>query len=273
LERQDITIGSLGLGFLGGFLLADKIELSSGTAARRGLRILLDDTGTVTLRTDERAGDPGTRVRLHLRQDCRYLAEQSALEQFVRTRCRYIKAPIYLNGDRAVFEETGTTSWEAGDYDDLWARIGSALKTARLAFDRNPSVAGLRPDFVVYGPKGQTIIVEAKSWSPRVGNIRRAIDQAERYKLVTGVNSVLMVLGTGGELPKAPGVVGVESLIDAIQSEFTKLNPSAAPVKPIKDPRQTVFAAMPFSEEYDDVFFVAMAYAAEQNGATCVRVD
>jgi hypothetical protein len=30
---------------------------------------------------------------------------------------------------------------------------------------------------------------------------------------------------------------------------------------------------MPFPEEYDDVFFVAMAHAAEQNGATCVRVD
>jgi hypothetical protein len=34
-----------------------------------------------------------------------------------------------------------------------------------------------------------------------------------------------------------------------------------------------VFAAMPFSPEYDDIFFVAMSYAAKSVGAVCRRVD
>jgi hypothetical protein len=37
--------------------------------------------------------------------------------------------------------------------------------------------------------------------------------------------------------------------------------------------RRTIFAAMPFAPEYDDVFFVAMAFAAEQVNAVCRRVD
>ena len=30
---------------------------------------------------------------------------------------------------------------------------------------------------------------------------------------------------------------------------------------------------MPFAAKYDDVFYLAMAYAAEKNGVTCKRVD
>jgi nucleoside 2-deoxyribosyltransferase len=34
-----------------------------------------------------------------------------------------------------------------------------------------------------------------------------------------------------------------------------------------------VFAAMPFSPSYDDVYFVAMAQAAKESGLECRRVD
>jgi hypothetical protein len=34
-----------------------------------------------------------------------------------------------------------------------------------------------------------------------------------------------------------------------------------------------VFAAMPFDQRYDDVFFFAMSHAAQVNGAVCERVD
>jgi len=34
-----------------------------------------------------------------------------------------------------------------------------------------------------------------------------------------------------------------------------------------------IFAAMPFSSDYDDTYFIAMSHAAEQVGADCKRVD
>ena len=40
-----------------------------------------------------------------------------------------------------------------------------------------------------------------------------------------------------------------------------------------KDVERFIFAAMPFADEYEDVFFVAMAGAAEDCGYVCERVD
>ena len=40
-----------------------------------------------------------------------------------------------------------------------------------------------------------------------------------------------------------------------------------------KDVDRLVFAAMPFAPQYEDVFFLAMCYAAEQVGAVCDRVE
>jgi hypothetical protein len=45
------------------------------------------------------------------------------------------------------------------------------------------------------------------------------------------------------------------------------------PYGPLRAPDINVFAAMPFAEEYEDVFFVAMAYAAEQAHAVVRRTD
>jgi hypothetical protein len=34
-----------------------------------------------------------------------------------------------------------------------------------------------------------------------------------------------------------------------------------------------IIAAMPFKEEFDDVYFVALSDAAVSVGATCIRID
>jgi hypothetical protein len=275
--EKELAARQWGGGFISVFLLADRAEFSSQSAAPRAQLLVasLDATGSATLSTGERAGEPGTKMRLHLREDCSYLLERPALEQFVRTHCTYIKSPIYLNDDTDPVhdgERRAPVKTQTED-DELLNNVDAALRSARLQFDRNASIGGLRPDFIVYGPKGQTIIVEAKSWSADTGTLRRAIDQMNRYRSATGVDSVLMVLGDSGELPGGSGIVAVDGLVDAIQSELLRPVAEAARPKPVSVPRQTIFAAMPFSGEYDDVFFVAMAYAAEKNGATCVRVD
>jgi hypothetical protein len=41
----------------------------------------------------------------------------------------------------------------------------------------------------------------------------------------------------------------------------------------ILEARKRIFAAMPLAEKYDDVYFVAMRYAADQIGAVCERID
>jgi nucleoside 2-deoxyribosyltransferase len=60
--------------------------------------------------------------------------------------------------------------------------------------------------------------------------------------------------------------------VPALQAEFqeTKTRGHSAEVTKVD---KLIFAAMPFAPQYEDVFFVAMSYAAEQVGAVCDRVD
>lgn len=46
-----------------------------------------------------------------------------------------------------------------------------------------------------------------------------------------------------------------------------------SPQPTTSDAKQKIFAAMPLAEKYDDVFFVAMRYAADEIGAVCERID
>ena len=276
LDRQDVMKRQWASGFLGLFLLAERVEFSSLSlaAGSPSLRVSVDAEGTATIGSGPPVEEPGTEVRLRLRGDCAYLLGRLALEEFVRTQCRYVKSPIYLDRDADPVHHGAPLRASGGavDEEDLLARVDNALRSAHLRFDREPAIGGLKPDFVVYGPDQRAIIVEAKSWSTETGNIHRALDQIERYKNATGLDSALIVLAAA-DPSTSPGVVAVDGLLDAIEKEFRKPAASVRKSKPVAAPRKTVFAAMPFSSEYDDVFFVAMAYAAEKNGAACVRID
>jgi len=273
LAPNELMTRQWAAGFLGEFLLADRIEIRSKPArGGESLNVVLEESGTATI-TAGSSSAPGTVVTLQLRPDCLNLLDRAVLEDYVRFHCAFIRFPIFLNDDSEPVHNTEPQPARAAtDEAELLARIEDALRGAHIKFEREPSVGGLQPDFVAYGPHGELVIVEAKSWPFDGDTMKRALDQVERYKEATGIESVLLVLGAGGEVGGA-GVVAPEGLLDAVRNEFRKPAARRERAKPLHVPRKTVFAAMPFSAEYDDVFFVAMAYAAEKNGSTCVRVD
>jgi nucleoside 2-deoxyribosyltransferase len=61
-------------------------------------------------------------------------------------------------------------------------------------------------------------------------------------------------------------------LIPALQAEIENSKSRTSPAA-TSEVGKLIFAAMPFAPQYEDVFFVAMSYAAEQVGAVCDRVD
>lgn len=180
------------------------------------------------------------------------------------------------------------------EFEDL---IAGKLKDAGLGFERNPALGGVQPDFLVTGPHGQRVIIEAKIWDPRGGNTARALDQAERYKSATGADKVFVVLPELQRNFEGKGLVSADYLLRAMKFFFEESVPlykrrprphrrvrnmSAACIinpdrwrrtRPHPSEARSVFAAMPFDREYDDTYFVAMAYAAEQVDAACTRVD
>jgi hypothetical protein len=152
-------------------------------------------------------------------------------------------------------------------------QIANALKKAKINFDRERAIGGLRPDFTVYGPKNQVVIVEAKPWDPRDGNTARALNLVGSYQVATKADQAYLVLPKSSR-NYSGGVVNVKGLIEALEEYFESGPPSKKKAKlPPRKPTRTIFAAMPFTPPYDDTFVVAISHAAEACRAVAQRVD
>jgi hypothetical protein len=154
------------------------------------------------------------------------------------------------------------------DYEKL---IADQLREAGIKFATEKAIAGLAPDFIVYAPDGRQFIVEVKNWD-FPGLTTEASRQAQNYQDAVKADGAFIVIpGLKRNLP-SKGVVTLDGLVPALQAELetTKARLDAPTATNVG---KLVFAAMPFAPQYEDVFFIAMRYAAEQVGAVCTRVD
>jgi nucleotide-binding universal stress UspA family protein len=160
----------------------------------------------------------------------------------------------------------------ASEFGDWVARL---LEDAEIPFEREASLGGVRPDFIVTLPNDAVVAVEAKTYSPDVEGQVRAYELVRYLRDVLGADRAFVVLP---EVPRSripEGVVSPEELIKFLKRELVKTRrrrPKRLPRKQVPRGRD-VFAAMPFDSEYNDVFFVAMARACERVDATCKRID
>ncbi len=180
-------------------------------------------------------------------------------------------------------------------------QLENLLRDAHISYRRQPSIGGLRPDFIVTGPRGEKVLLEVKMWDPRGGNTARAFRQVQLYKKATGADQALIVMPDLKKNYKRRGVIKMDAVLPALQKMFKlpQEGEPAAPVRPPTEPagakkpegaaprprraprpapepassKRMIFAAMPFAGEYDDTYFIAMSHAAEQVGADCKRVD
>lgn len=160
------------------------------------------------------------------------------------------------------------TDWEIEE------RVSRLLFDAGLKFEQQPSIDGLRPDFIVYGPEGQKVIVEVKAWSPGGGNTARALKQVERYREIADADDAFLVIPKLKKTHRARGVVNPGTLLDSLAAAFKKRKRKRpGRTKKVQPSNRLVFAAMPFSREYDDTYLIAMSYAAKKVNAACARVD
>jgi hypothetical protein len=153
-------------------------------------------------------------------------------------------------------------------------KLENLLRAAGIPYRRRPSIGGLRPDFIVAGPRGEKVVLEVKAWDPREGNTARAMRQVNLYKEATGADQALIVIPDLKKNYRRRGVIKLEAVVPALQKIFRQPPhpPARGPARPASAGRM-IFAAMPFSSDYDDTFFIAMAYAARRVGAACRRVD
>ncbi len=150
--------------------------------------------------------------------------------------------------------------------------IAEHLQASGFRFERDKAAAGIRLDFVVSAPDGRQFIIEAKSGWNFKGYTKRAKKQADYIKRATGADEVFVVLSEAKRSDPNLNVYTLDGLIGALKERIASKGKRRKP--PVgKDVDRFVFAAMPFDDKYDDVFYVAMVGAAEECGLTCERVD
>jgi hypothetical protein len=155
--------------------------------------------------------------------------------------------------------------------------VEQLLTTLKLAWQLEPSIAGVRPDFLVETQDAKRLVIEVKGRrNPSLLEAVAARSQAARLRELTGADDAVVVFPYVERALPMAGLVGLADL-SAYLRKFIAAPPGPNPhtgdrPKPHSD-EATVFASMPFKPQYDDVYWVAMTAAAEAVGATCVRVD
>ncbi len=167
-------------------------------------------------------------------------------------------------------------------YRSFESRVGSLLAQSGWRYASEARIRGVEVDFLVWAPGDKTFVaLELKILTHDRGQLsRRAAELALRTRDVLGAKIVFLVTPH-----KVAGVQGIDSehlrlvseaeLISALQAEFRIPNPGPEPAiaEATASSAGLLFAAMPFAHEFDDVFFVGIAGAAERLGLAARRVD
>jgi hypothetical protein len=158
---------------------------------------------------------------------------------------------------------------------DFQLHLANLFEENEIPFQVGASISGVTPDFVIESPRGGVIVVEAKDYEPDTEGQVRAYQLVRYYKDVLRADRAFVVLPFLEQSRFSEGLVTERRLLEFLLKEFR----GAAVVRRTKSSarisrgQREVFAAMPFSPEYNDVYFVSMAGACERVQASCWRVD
>ena len=158
-------------------------------------------------------------------------------------------------------------------FSELEERVRQSLSSAGLTFKTDVSSGGIQPDFVVQGSDGQLIIVQVKrTTTPQPGLWSRLRHQASLYETALGADRAFFVVDSPESPTDVPAVVTPDQIAAKVKEALAQHKPPKNRLV-LTETEATVFAAMPFAAEYDDVFLVAMTDAARAVNAKCYRVD
>ncbi|KAM9209821.1 heat shock protein 75 kDa, mitochondrial [Dugong dugon] len=100
-EAGSKIIGQFGVGFYAAFMVADRVEVFSRSAApgSPGFQWLSDGSGVFEV-AEASGVRPGTKIIIHLKSDCREFAGEARVRDVVTKYSNFISFPLYLNGRR-----------------------------------------------------------------------------------------------------------------------------------------------------------------------------
>ncbi len=163
----------------------------------------------------------------------------------------------------------------------LERRLFQDLQLAGFTPKLDMGVGGIAADLTVPSSTGGPIAIEVKapaSITPAL--MARWADQLSSYRDSTGGEFLMAVRGLRRSEP-SKGIFSDQDVVAEVLRRSPRRQPLGSPVKSRKVDSKptakahppTIFPAMPFAKEYDDVFTYAIAPAANAAGAVSSRVD
>ncbi|XP_053411316.1 heat shock protein 75 kDa, mitochondrial [Nycticebus coucang] len=100
-EASSKIIGQFGVGFYSAFMVADRVEVYSRSAApgSLGYRWLSDGSGVFEI-AEASGVRTGTKIIIHLKPDCREFATEARVRDVVTKYSNFVSFSLYLNGRR-----------------------------------------------------------------------------------------------------------------------------------------------------------------------------
>ncbi|XP_063790869.1 heat shock protein 75 kDa, mitochondrial [Pseudophryne corroboree] len=94
-------IGQFGVGFYSAFMVADKVVVFSQSSEPESTGYCWTSDGSGVFELAEASGvRPGTKVVIHLKEDCKEFASEDRVREVVTKYSNFVSAPLYLNGKR-----------------------------------------------------------------------------------------------------------------------------------------------------------------------------
>uniref|UniRef100_H0XA61 Heat shock protein 75 kDa, mitochondrial n=1 Tax=Otolemur garnettii TaxID=30611 RepID=H0XA61_OTOGA len=100
-EASSKIIGQFGVGFYSAFMVADRVEVYSCSAApgSPGYRWFSDGSGVFEI-AEASGVRTGTKIIIYLKPDCREFASEARVRDVVTKYSNFVSFPLYLNGRR-----------------------------------------------------------------------------------------------------------------------------------------------------------------------------
>lgn len=158
---------------------------------------------------------------------------------------------------------------------DDFEKIEDILKSRGVEYKQNVVVGNARPDFYIETPVGTTHVFEYKAWKPTQQNLIRANKVAELNLSTGGTSGSAVIIKDDFPYDENLNVVPISSFSKYIENLISKEKVQSTNKFPKveKAPERFIFAAMPFSEKYDDAYKLGILPAALAFGADAFRSD
>jgi len=163
-------------------------------------------------------------------------------------------------------------------------KIAMRLRKAGVSVETRAALGGIPVDLLIKLPSGQRVVVEIKGWETiNRQNLVRALDQKRLLEQATRADRVFVVIAGLKQDRASEGILTEDGFFDTLTRELSfKAGKDSEPMlseekifedAPGKEQQKFVFAAMPYSPDFEDVYYLAMGPAARSVNAVCRRVD